>query len=903
MSLRISEIHIAECGPLARQSWTGLENKNLVLVYGKNESGKSFLIDLLINSLFRNKKAWGYLRREVNGRIILTGSLAGPDGDNSSRLEFSPQGRSKIKLEDYLEKRPDAGLPPEMTRLLVVRAGEVEIERDEHGLTVDFLKRLFSQKKILSEIEREIGETVKNAEILEAEGRINVPARGKDIQNYQDLLKDLKQLETLTQKINESYELGELKTLQDKKKALKEKRNRLEMARRHRAFLLSREIEKIRVELEHFLEEEEIREVRERIEEFKQKNREAALLAAQVRKLEEELAAVESVGKELRLQEKARAYQAQLLTSGKKKKQEELRTTEEKLAQVEELYRRYGEKILLIRQKNKDIENRKSLPEEYHWLRTARENYLKYREVKKPLLPAGMALIASSFLALVTVILLLLHKTGPALPLLILSLLGMFYAVWKSFRSREDRSVEQERRMLVEEFRKRYGRYGRELRSLADLEARENEIEKEFYRFESSRDQLEQLKNESRQILLDLGMLLNESLASQELEERIEKVEKVLAESRDRVACLRQELEEISGALSKLDVAEKDYEYENPGVEFSRQRLEELKRKMDRLAQREAEKLDYATRLERINLELSDLEKEIARWFEQKFERKTEPEFWEETLQEIERERKKLEAILSSKSGELKGLGISERDYLPEDPGETYQPEKVRQLERELEDVARKISEADGWLQGLRKEIAILTGCDSSASWNILLEALFQKIEETRKQLGESEATLISRILLTWVIRELDREETEKVEEILQSPEVAEMLHRLTGRYREIYPKLMENEKMRALWVSDGANEFSLADLSTGAREQVLLALRIAFIKKLLRGRSCFLVLDDAFQHTDYERRPLLVDNMVELASSGWQIFYLTMDDHIRDLFRSRAAGLNDRYQFIELGS
>lgn len=57
MSLRISEINIAECGPLSRQSWKELENKCLVLVYGKNESGKSFLIDLLINSLFRNKRA------------------------------------------------------------------------------------------------------------------------------------------------------------------------------------------------------------------------------------------------------------------------------------------------------------------------------------------------------------------------------------------------------------------------------------------------------------------------------------------------------------------------------------------------------------------------------------------------------------------------------------------------------------------------------------------------------------------------------------------------------------------------------------------------------------------------------------------------------------------------------
>jgi Uncharacterized conserved protein len=90
------------------------------------------------------------------------------------------------------------------------------------------------------------------------------------------------------------------------------------------------------------------------------------------------------------------------------------------------------------------------------------------------------------------------------------------------------------------------------------------------------------------------------------------------------------------------------------------------------------------------------------------------------------------------------------------------------------------------------------------------------------------------------------------------------LLLRLTGRYREIYPK--EEGQEGIIFVSDGVNEFSLADLSTGAREQVLLALRIAFLKKLLKNQSCFLILDDAFQHTDYDRRPLVVDTLVELA-------------------------------------
>jgi hypothetical protein len=45
----------------------------------------------------------------------------------------------------------------------------------------------------------------------------------------------------------------------------------------------------------------------------------------------------------------------------------------------------------------------------------------------------------------------------------------------------------------------------------------------------------------------------------------------------------------------------------------------------------------------------------------------------------------------------------------------------------------------------------------------------------------------------------------------------------------------------------------------------------------------------------------LVVDTLVELAKDSWQVFYLTMDDHIRDLFQRRASSLGPRYHFIEL--
>jgi len=87
------------------------------------------------------------------------------------------------------------------------------------------------------------------------------------------------------------------------------------------------------------------------------------------------------------------------------------------------------------------------------------------------------------------------------------------------------------------------------------------------------------------------------------------------------------------------------------------------------------------------------------------------------------------------------------------------------------------------------------------------------------------------------------------------------------------------------LIISDKVRDFPLNDLSTGAQEQVLLALRIGCAAHTLGKQSLFLVLDDAFQHADWDRRERLMDEVIRLGKVGWQILYLTMDDHLRDLF------------------
>jgi type I restriction enzyme M protein len=60
-------------------------------------------------------------------------------------------------------------------------------------------------------------------------------------------------------------------------------------------------------------------------------------------------------------------------------------------------------------------------------------------------------------------------------------------------------------------------------------------------------------------------------------------------------------------------------------------------------------------------------------------------------------------------------------------------------------------------------------------------------------------------------------------------------------------------------------------------------------------------IMDDAFQHSDWLHRPNLIDQIVQLVKSGWQVFYFTMDDHIRDLFLNSGVKMGDKFKSLTL--
>ena len=166
-----------------------------------------------------------------------------------------------------------------------------------------------------------------------------------------------------------------------------------------------------------------------------------------------------------------------------------------------------------------------------------------------------------------------------------------------------------------------------------------------------------------------------------------------------------------------------------------------------------------------------------------------------------------------------------------------------------------------------------------------MLAGLEEKREKAIIDYKRITAEIIGKKCVHEALGEAREDENTNIAENLQDPQLNLDLLALTGRYEN----LVRTQKGTMLLRSRNDDEFPLSMLSTGAREQVMNALRLTFASKALGGKSAFLLLDDAFQHSDWKRREDMVSYALGLVDRGWQIFYFTMDDHLRDLFERKA--------------
>lgn len=246
---------------------------------------------------------------------------------------------------------------------------------------------------------------------------------------------------------------------------------------------------------------------------------------------------------------------------------------------------------------------------------------------------------------------------------------------------------------------------------------------------------------------------------------------------------------------------------------------------------------------------------------------------------------------------QLERLAVDEEDYLSEPASTEFNEEDLQSLEDELEAVDNKLSDAQKDMESLKQMVCNETGDEISAPWSQILQHLRERREEAILEYRQQTAEILAKIGVSQTLEKIRAKEDEKIRRDLKAEEVTSLLSSVTGYYDSI--DLIDDQVV----VSGKYGNYPLSELSTGAQEQVQLAIRMGFASRLTGGQPLFLILDDAFQYSDWQRRERLIEKVIQLTHEGWQVTYLTMDNHIRDLCRSMGEeALGNEFCYEKIG-
>ncbi|MGB4229664.1 MAG: AAA family ATPase [Bacteroidales bacterium] len=873
MGIKIEKININNLGPISNGTYN-LNNINLI--FSKNEGGKSILVEFILRSLFNKKFLWGYNRELGNGKIKISGI------DQASK-SYSPN--SKDKLDKYFEKTLEtfqASLP----KLLVVKSGETYIDEGPDGINIDTLKKLLSSKNILDKIDSKIPTTIQNANFSSNIININSTGDGKTYKELKDT--QLLKINKLLEKLNNN-KIDEALKLNNEINDLKDKINNQLNAKKYRAYTLANEKKELENELKKYP-DEIINDIKKNLDEYNK-------IKGNIDKINKELSSLTSQINDLQYvkniyenQSKAKRYKAYLLDKQKNEIEQELnKITDDNINKLQNNISTYKNKKEEYQRKSIELEKLEEKYKDYNWVTNVKIKYLDLKQKiynkkfsKTYLIIAALIFVAGLIISLFDIS----NLIG-----ILLMLVGFGFSIYFSLnihKSLKQKAFNDELENLQKSFKDKFNQDLNE--ASLDTVINDLDVSKLIARVKDELQNLfteiSNLKSEIEKMLFQIFSLnINEDDWINELTKYIQKRNE-----------LKKQILDLEKLFYGLNVDVADFYYESVDEVYDPVKFNDSKEKLSQLKNLEEQQKNKKNEL---NNEIENLEiiaKNINNIFINLLNEQITESEWNNKLNELTKHKITTQNKLVAVRTELEGLGIAKDEYLSEDPKIEYNAEELSNLEKKLKIINEKYKELEQENLVLKNEITIATGSSIGEDWNILIERLNTKKKEILDQLRQKEAYIIAGIIVHQTINELLQEEEKQIQKNINSKEFCDLLYKITGKYNSLS---INNDGK--LTITSQMADYDLRDLSTGTKEQVLFALRVTLAEKIL-GNKAFFILDDAFQHSDYDRRPRLIDQLFTLADDGWQIIYLTMDDNIKDVFINKGLKRED-YQMIELKS
>ena len=864
MSIRIQEINIDNLGPIKPGKY---QFGNINLIYSNNEGGKSLLVEFILRSLFSKKSIWGYNREIGNGKIIVSGI-------NGKSINYSPA--SKDKLDKYFEKKLNT-FQTSFTKLLIIKSGETNINEGPQGIDVNTLKELLSSKNTLDKIDSKIQKTIQNANFTNNFINIDNTGEGKTYKDLKD--NQLQKINQLINKLNDNKINEELK-LKNEIEELKVKKENLLKAKKYKAFELFIKKQKLENELNDYPDY--------KLEELKKKLNDYAKFKENIDKLEndsknisEEIKKFKNVRADYEKQLNAKRNKAYKLDNQIKEINLKLsKISDDDLNKLDNKIINYKEKLIDYQNNAKELETLEEKNKDFNWVKNIEKNYYDLKQNAYNQTVSITYLIIAAIVFISGLVVSIVSKNiiiGS-----VIMLLGFGFSIYFSFNLRKllkNKAKNDELERLQNSFKEKF----------------KNELDDAYLATLISEldvsKLIDRVKDEQTKLLNEINRL------KAEIENQLFQIFSKNIDEADWLIELnnyKQErnkdnntLNSLKLELAKLAVDVTDYYTNDIDEEYNSNKLLDLQNKLKDLDNLEKQLNNIELDLKNENDKLDKVKAEIRKVFDSLNIQIPENE-WKDKLDDLINTTTKIKNDINAIAGELNGLGIDPENFIREDPGIKFDPTHLLNLENLINDKSNQLKELEKENLDYKGEIANITGLSTKDDWNTLIDQLYAKQNEILNQLKHQESFIIAGILVHQAISELLRAEDEHIQNSINSPNFSDLLFEITGKYKN----LTIDDDGKILISSDTA-EYKLQDLSTGTKEQVLFALRVTLAEKILDDKA-FFILDDAFQHSDYDRRPKLIDQVFSLADRGWQIIYLTMDEHIRDVFTNKGVKRED---------
>jgi uncharacterized protein YhaN len=215
------------------------------------------------------------------------------------------------------------------------------------------------------------------------------------------------------------------------------------------------------------------------------------------------------------------------------------------------------------------------------------------------------------------------------------------------------------------------------------------------------------------------------------------------------------------------------------------------------------------------------------------------------------------------------------RQERPDGDVDITEEETIRnRLKHVRENIDEMKSDIKIFRETYEEKFAVESEYDAFVEYNTLSSALADYDLEKK-------AALAARDILKQMSIEYDK----LLESVIEGDDsLSDHFYFVSGRYTSVD---IENHDFIAR--NRSGDFFKVDDLSSGARDQLMLCFRIAALKRLYPEES-FLILDDAFIFADWERRSRLVALLRKYVDDGNQVIYFTSDDHTRDILATHGA-------------